>query len=79
MTFVTLATDENGTPVSSHTVSAEVEVDPTSARWRGPFRIEIASPSGDARGGFEGIVSATRIVAQPGPVRAGAVGPTPDA
>jgi hypothetical protein len=64
MTFVSLATDENGASIGSHTVSAEVTVDASGASWTGPFRIEAAGPAGEAQGTVEGTVSATRIVAR---------------
>jgi len=66
MTFVALAADENGTPVGSHTVSADVEVDGGGGAWSGPFRIDVASATGEAAGSISGTVSATRITAHPG-------------
>ncbi len=65
MTFVSLATDENGAALGSHTVSAEVTVDAAGGSWTGPFQITAAGPAGEAQGSVEGTVSATRIVAQP--------------
>ena len=63
MTFVTLAADENGAPVGTHTVSAEVEVAADGGSWSGPFRIDVASPTGQAQGSVAGTVTAARIAA----------------
>ena len=63
MTFVSLAADEQGNPVGTHTVTAEVEVDAAGQSWSGPFRIEVTPATGAAPGVIEGTVAATRIVA----------------
>ena len=69
-TFLSLAADENGTPVGTHTVTAQVEVDPTGASWSGPFRIGATSPTGDPQATVAGTVAATRITAPPGDIGA---------
>lgn len=65
MAFVALGVDENGNALGTHTVTATVEVDADGREWPGPFRIEVASPTGAATGAVDGTVTATRIAAAP--------------
>jgi hypothetical protein len=65
MTFVSLGADENGNPVGTHTISAQVTVAADGESWGGPFRIDVASPSGAALGSVEGTTQATRISVKP--------------
>lgn len=65
MTFVSLGADENGNPVGSHTISAQVMVAADGQSWQGPFRIDVVSATGAALGTVEGTTTATRIVAGP--------------
>jgi hypothetical protein len=63
MTFVALGADENGTPIGTHTITANVEAAPDGQSWHGPFRIDIASIDGAVTASVSGTVNATRIAA----------------
>lgn len=65
MTFVSLGADENGNPVGSHSIAAQVTVGADGQSWHGPFRIDIASATGAALGSIEGTTMASRITAKP--------------
>jgi hypothetical protein len=60
-TFVSLAADENGNPVGTHTVLAEAKLAADGQTWSGAFRIDVSSPTGNAQGSISGTVDATRI------------------
>jgi hypothetical protein len=67
MTFVALGADENGTPIGTHTITANVEAAPDGQSWQGPFRINIAGIDGAVTASLSGTVNATRIAADATP------------
>jgi hypothetical protein len=64
MTFLALGCDENGTPIGTHTVSANVTATGSTPGWQGPFRIDVTGPEGTALGSVSGTVTATPIAAE---------------
>lgn len=61
MIFVSLGTDETGTPAGTHTVTATATIDLGGDTWSGPFQIAVTDGSGSPAGQIEGTVSAERI------------------
>lgn len=61
MTFATLGTDEHGTPVGEHVVTASVEASADGATWSGPFWLVDVGPDGKTAGSVDGTVSAVPI------------------